>query len=129
MTNIYVSKVGTQINLTNHQKASVNVADFDPSDLLAGALAKCTLAEVTKVARAKQYELHDLKVRVDLVRNKATKTSNFKVHLELKGNLAKAELKKLQKAAKKSYINRLLSTTIILEEDIHLDGQVVDLNE
>ena len=111
--------------LTNDHQASLNITEFDPSDLLAGALAKCTGYEVKKIARKKGYDLQNLTVRVDLERERATKTANFTVHLDLEGRLSENELKQLHKAAKKSYINRLLSNNIRLDGAVHFNGQKI----
>ncbi len=114
------------ITLSNENNTTADVTGFDPSDLLAGALAKCTENEVRRFAAGKEYDLKKLEVRVDLDRDSEAKTANFKVHLDVEGNLSEAELRQLHKAARKSYINRLLSNNISLGGDVHHDGQVLN---
>lgn len=126
MTKVTIKIVdGKVVTLINEQDTSANVTDFDPSDLLAGALGKCTNYEVRKFARKKEYDLKNLEVRVDLDKDNETKTANFKVHLDVEGDLSEGELKELHKAARKSYINRLLSNNINLDSDIHHNGKKI----
>lgn len=123
MTDIQVKRHEGVATLRNDDQASLNITEFDPSDLLAGALAKCTGHEVSKLARRKGYDLQDFSIRVELDRDRDTKTAHFVVHLDLEGDLKDNELKNLHKAAKKSYINRLLSHNIELRGDVQYNGQ------
>lgn len=127
MTRIKINTDGNKtVTLTNENNTALEVTGFDPSDLLAGALAKCTENEVRRFAAGKAYDLKKLEVRVDLDRDGETKTANFKVHLDVEGELSDAELRQLHKTAGKSYINRLLSNNIALSGDIHHNGHVVN---
>lgn len=125
MTKINVKRINGIDTLINEHQTAIEIAKFDPSDLLAGALAKCTVDEVRKVAQKAKIDLKNLTVRVDLKRESVTKVANFMVHLDMEGKLSESEIKKLYKAVKKSYINRLLSNKIELNGDVHYNGQKI----
>ncbi len=122
MTKVAINRKEGEMILTNKMESSLAVSAFDPSDLLAGALAKCTAHTVGKFARNKNFELEDFSVSVDLEKDKITKTANFKVHLDIKGDLSERELKQIHKVARKSYISRLLSNTICLATELRYNG-------
>ena len=128
MTKVNIKMAEGKVILTNEEQTAIDVAAYDPSDLLAGALAKCTGIEIAKLAQFKEYKLDDFTVREDLDKDKETKTANFKVHLDLVGDLSEGEIRKLHKAAKKSYNNRLLSNDINLEGDVHHNGKKIEFN-
>jgi len=127
MRQITLNKSDTSIILVNQEDLSLSLDGFDPSDLLAAALAKCTAGEVRKRASRHDYDLQDLTVRVDLSRDREAKTAHFLVHLEMKGNLSDQEIKKLYKYASKSYIRRILSNNIEFKADVHYNGDKIDL--
>lgn len=128
MIQIQLKKAEGGITLTNSNNDQLNVAGFDPSDLLAGALAKCTESTVRRFAQRNEYPLEELQVRIDYDRDRETKTAHFKVHLEIEGDLTAEMLKKLHKAAEKSYIRRVLSQNIELESDILHNGTLIQTN-
>ena len=115
MTNVSITSNGDALNLVNGFDESLIVDAFDPSDLLAGSLAKCTRGTVLNFAKKNNYDIKSLEVKVDLERDRINKTSSFNVKLYIDGNLSDQELRKLKKIADKSYIRRLLSQKISLE--------------
>ncbi|MFS4493456.1 OsmC family protein [Maribacter sp. 2308TA10-17] len=125
MTKVKIKRdVGSKhIVLNNENNTVLDVQEFDPSDLLAGALAKCTRSTVDKEAQRKNYKVSNVSVRVDLDRNRETKTSTFLIHLEIEGEVTKSQLKNLHKAAEKSYIRRVLSQPIQLYSHVHFNGE------
>ncbi|MEM7369726.1 MAG: OsmC family protein [Bacteroidota bacterium] len=129
MTSIQVKDINGNRTLTNESAVCVNISELDPSDLLAAALAACTGSEVKKLARKKEFDLKDFSIQVDLERNSQTKTAQFHLHLDLDGDLGNTAIRQLHKAAKKSYINRLLSNNIEIKGDVHYQGEVISFDE
>ena len=125
MTKIDVKITDGVATLTNDQNTSLRITDFDPSELLAGALAKCTASTVRNFARKNELLLTDLSVQVDYDRDRDTKTAYFKVYLNVEGDLSDKELQKLFKVAEKSYIRRVLSQDIQLKGYMHYQGQEI----
>lgn len=129
MRKIQLNKVDEKIILTNQENLSISINDFDPSDLLAAALAKCTASEVRKRASKHGYDLEDVIVNVELGKNGKDKTSQFTVYLELKGNLTEQEIKKLYKYANKSYIRRTLSNQLEFKTAVYYKEKEVVLDK
>lgn len=115
MTDITVLHQEGKTFLTNHQGSSLDISLWDPSDLLAGALGKCTEGTVRNFARKNGYNLSSFSVRVEFERDRETKTSTFVVNLDLNGDLTESQIRKLRKVAEKSFISRVLSQPINLE--------------
>ncbi|WP_394972876.1 OsmC family protein [uncultured Croceitalea sp.] len=130
MTKIEVRKSANskQIVLINEKNAVLEVQEFDPSDLLAGALAKCTRSTVDKEAQRRNYKVSNVGVKVDLDRNRETKVSTFMIHLEIEGEVTESQLKNLHKAAEKSYIRRVLSQPIQLYSHVHFNGEKLSVS-
>lgn len=122
MTNIHLEHSTNKVLITNHENRTLEVTGFDPSDLLAAALAKCTTGTVKRFAQKSAYPLEDLKVRVELDRDRESKTAYFVVYLEMEGDLSEQQLRRLQKVADKSYIRRLLSQNIELKSKLISNG-------
>lgn len=104
--------------LLNTKSKVMDISHVDPSELIAGGLAKCTKYEIQKFIEKKRLEIKEVKVVVKLTRDNSIKTSYFVVNLEVGKNLTEVEERQLLKAARNSYINRLLTTKIVLEQNI-----------
>jgi len=119
MVAVNITKQGKSVRLTNQENHVIEVTNYDSSDLLAGALAKCTSSTVEKFIKFKGYDITSFKLSVQLDRDSVTKTANFNVILDICGNVDEVGLRQIRKASKKSYIFRLLSN------DLHLESQVI----
>lgn len=122
MTKVNLEHKTGKITFINTDNNLLDVTGFDPSDLMAAALAKCTESTVRRFATKNEYKLDHLQVAVELERDRESKTAFFKVNLNVGGDLSEQQLKKLQKIADKSYIRRLLSRDIKLESCLHFDS-------
>ena len=128
MTQVHINDFDGAISLSNEAGSNLDITAFDPSDLLAASLAKCTGGTVRRFARNKGYDISKFAISVDLDKDRETKTANFVVHLDVEGNLTEAELKSLHKVARKSYISRLLFNQITLKTEMQYDGNPINFD-
>lgn len=105
--------------LSNTENKVIDVSHLDPSELLAGGLAKCTKHEIQKFIEKKELGIKEVSVIVELTRDNSIKTSYFVVNLEVDKKLTEIEERQMLKAAKNSYIYRLLTTKIIMKQNIN----------
>lgn len=127
MTHIQIKEQHGSRMLTTTDGRSLDISGIDPSDLLAAALAICSGSSVRKMASRKHHELSDLTVGVELERDRESKTAHFRIHLDMDGDLGGSTPRQLQKAAKKSYISRLLSNPIDIQVDVHEQEKISTL--
>lgn len=120
-----MSKITATINrqkdnilLSTGRDKNFDVTELDPSELLASGLAKCTLHELGKYVKKKDIDIQDMSIRVELERENATKTSQFTVGIHVDKELSEVEERQILKAARNSYVYRLLSTKIVLHQSI-----------
>jgi putative redox protein len=91
---------------------------FSPDELLASALAACTLITLRMYADRKQYDLERINLTVSVEWNKAERRSVFRKHLSFEGNLRPEEVVRLREIADKCPTHVLLSNPIDIVSDL-----------
>lgn len=87
----------------------------EPHDLLAAALAACTIITVTMVARRKALPLEDVRVQVE--HGQRDGAYEFKRRIEFVGDLNDDERARLLDIANKCPVHKTLSGTIRIETE------------
>jgi putative redox protein len=87
----------------------------EPHDLLAAALAACTILTVTMVARRKSLPLEDVRVQVEHGQHGGA--YEFKRRIEFVGDLSDDERARLLDIANKCPVHKTLSGTIRIETE------------
>lgn len=87
----------------------------EPHDLLAAALAACTILTVTMVARRKSISLDDVRVQVEHGHHDGA--YEFKRRIEFVGKLNDDERARLLDIANKCPVHKTLSGTIRIETE------------
>lgn len=87
----------------------------EPHDLLAAALAACTIITVTMVARRKALPLEDVRVQVE--HGQRDGAYEFKRRIEFVGGLNDDERARLLDIANKCPVHKTLSGTIRIETE------------
>lgn len=87
----------------------------EPHDLLAAALAACTILTVTMVARRKALPLEDVRVQVE--HGQRDGAYEFKRRIEFVGGLNDDERARLLDIANKCPVHKTLSGTIRIETE------------
>jgi len=87
----------------------------EPHDLLAAALAACTILTVTMVARRKALPLEDVRVQVE--HGQRDGAYEFKRRIEFVGDLNDDERARLLDIANKCPVHKTLSGTIRIETE------------
>ena len=82
-----------------------------PGDYLCAALASCKAITLRMYAQRKGWDIHEIKVTVDLIRNteKASVENTFICQLSFTGNLDEEQLKRLEVIANSCPLHKLLS--------------------
>jgi putative redox protein len=91
---------------------------FSPDELLASALAACTLITLRMYADRKQYVLDRIDVTVSVEWNKHERRSVFRKTLSFKGSLQPGEADRLREIADKCPTHVLLTHPIEIETDL-----------
>lgn len=85
---------------------------FSPTELLASALAACTSATLRMYADRKEWDLQEVKVKIDLEYNKEENKTYVNRSLELIGNLDEEQKARLLSIAKACPVHKILSNPI-----------------
>jgi putative redox protein len=85
---------------------------FSPDELLASALAACTLITLRMYADRKQYALERINVTISVEWNKEERRSVFRKILSFEGSLQPEEVVRLREIADKCPTHVLLSSPI-----------------
>lgn len=85
---------------------------FSPKELLASALAACTSATVRMYADRKQWELHEVKLVIELERDDKANKTVISRQLELIGNLDESQRIRLLRIAERWPVHKILSNPI-----------------
>ncbi len=125
MNKVTAHRKGDSTAVSNESTSEIDVTSFDPSDLLAASLAKCTSDTVTRLTEREAMSVDTLDVRVDLVKNGEAKKAEFTVHVDVNGDLSDKQLKAIDKAAAKSYIRRFLELDMEVDSHLHYNGVVL----
>jgi putative redox protein len=88
---------------------------FSPSELLASALASCTLITLRMYIDRKQWDVTEINISVDFERNSEQNVSLLSRKIEITGNVDEAQKERLLKIANSCPIHKTLTNTIQIQ--------------
>lgn len=88
---------------------------FSPSELLASALASCTLITLRMYIDRKQWDVTNINILVDFERNSEQNVSLLSRKIEITGNVDEAQKERLLKIANSCPIHKTLTNTIQIQ--------------
>ncbi len=88
---------------------------FSPSELLASALASCTLITLRMYIDRKQWDVTNINILVDFERNSEQNVSLLNRKIEITGNVDEAQKERLLKIANSCPIHKTLTNTIQIQ--------------
>lgn len=94
----------------------------NPVQIVASALATCKAMYIKSYAAKKGMKVDEVHSIVDFASEdlKNDGKLNFKVKLEIKGDLTKEQLEKLDLAVKRCAVGKILETANSIEQELHL---------
>lgn len=126
--NIITASIDTRKYRTEIKSASGNIviADepqevggknlgFSPSELLASALASCTLITLRMYIDRKQWDVTEINISVDFEKNTEQNVSLLSRKIEIIGNVDEAQKERLLKIANSCPIHKTLTNTIQIQ--------------
>ncbi|MEA9412270.1 MULTISPECIES: OsmC family protein [unclassified Flavobacterium] len=88
---------------------------FSPSELLASALASCTLITLRMYIDRKQWDVTEINISVDFERNSEQNVSLLNRKIEITGNVEETQKERLLKIANSCPIHKTLTNTIQIQ--------------
>jgi putative redox protein len=88
---------------------------FSPSELLASALASCTLITLRMYIDRKQWDVTEINISVDFEKNTEQNISLLSRKIEIIGNVDEAQKERLLKIANSCPIHKTLTNTIQIQ--------------
>ncbi|MBF7093206.1 OsmC family protein [Flavobacterium sp. ALJ2] len=88
---------------------------FSPSELLASALASCTLITLRMYIDRKEWDVTNINISVDFEKNAEKTISILSRKIEIKGNIDEAQKERLLKIANSCPIHKTLTNTIQIQ--------------
>ncbi|MCV9931760.1 OsmC family protein [Flavobacterium sp. LS1R47] len=88
---------------------------FSPSELLASALASCTLITLRMYIDRKEWDVAEINISVDFEKNAEKTVSILSRKIEIKGNVDEAQKERLLKIANSCPIHKTLTNTIQIQ--------------
>ncbi|MCD0476045.1 OsmC family protein [Flavobacterium sp. EDS] len=88
---------------------------FSPSELLASALASCTLITLRMYIDRKQWDVTEINISVDFEKNTEQNVSLLSRKIEIIGNVDEAQKERLLKIANSCPIHKTLTNTIQIQ--------------
>ena len=88
---------------------------FSPSELLASALASCTLITLRMSIDRKQWDVTEINISVDFEKNTEQNVSLLSRKIEITGNVDEAQKERLLKIANSCPIHKTLTNTIQIQ--------------
>lgn len=88
---------------------------FSPSELLASALASCTLITLRMYIDRKQWDVTEINISVDFEKNTEQNVSLLSRKIEITGNVDEAQKERLLKIANSCPIHKTLTNTIQIQ--------------
>lgn len=85
---------------------------FSPSELLASALASCTLITLRMYINRKQWEVSEINVKVDFERDSHQNISQFTRKIEVTGEVDEKQRQRLETIANSCPIHKTLTNSI-----------------
>jgi putative redox protein len=125
------AKIDTRLYRTEITSASGNIviADepqevggknlgFSPSELLASALASCTLITLRMYVNRKQWNVSEINIKVDFEKDSEQNVSFFTRKIEITGEIDESQRQKMHLIADKCPIHKTLTNTIKIQTTI-----------
>jgi len=125
------AKIDTRLYRTEITSASGNIviADepqeaggknlgFSPSELLASALASCTLITLRMYINRKQWNVSEIDIKIDLEKDSEQNISLFNRKIEITGEIDESQRQKLHVIADRCPIHKTLTNTIKIQTTI-----------
>jgi putative redox protein len=122
------AKIDTRLYRTEITSASGNIviADepqelggknlgFSPSELLASALASCTLITLRMYINRKQWNVSEIDIKVDFEKDSEQNISLFTRKIEITGEIDESQKQRLHLIAEKCPIHKTLTNTIKIQ--------------
>lgn len=116
------------IKIRNHrlvtdEPAEVGGSDAGPSplELLAAALASCTATTIEMYAKHKEWDVGDVKVKVEYEPAKRGSPTRFAVGLCLPSHLSEEQIQRLNEIAAKCPVHRTLEGEVMFDETITIE--------
>jgi putative redox protein len=122
------AKIDTRLYRTEITSASGNIviADepqelggknlgFSPSELLASALASCTLITLRMYINRKQWNVSEIDIKVDFEKDSEQNISLFTRKIEITGEIDESQKQRLHLIAEKCPIHKALTNTIKIQ--------------
>jgi putative redox protein len=94
---------------------------FTPDELLLSALGACTAITLRMYADRKGWQLTDVKVNLNIERNKEKQTTAMTREIQLIGNLSEEERKRLLQIANACPVHKTLTNPIEITTTVVLD--------
>lgn len=88
---------------------------FSPSELLASALASCTLITLRMYIDHKQWDVSEINISVDFEKNAEQNVSLLTRKIEIIGNVDKTKKQRLLKISNSCPIHKTLTNTIQIQ--------------
>ncbi|AYN03365.1 OsmC family protein [Flavobacterium sp. 140616W15] len=88
---------------------------FSPSELLASALASCTLITLRMYIDRKQWDVTEINISVDFEKNTEQNVSLLSRKIEIIGNVDESQKERLLKIANSCPIHKTLTNTIQIQ--------------
>jgi len=85
---------------------------FSPSELLASSLASCTLITLRMYINRKQWDVSEIKIKVDFERDAEQNVSLFTRKIEIIGEVDQTQRQRLETIANSCPIHKTLTHTI-----------------
>ncbi len=91
---------------------------FSPTELLASSLAACTSATLRIYADHKGWDLDEVKLEIDLIRDEGANKTVIHRRIELFGNLDERQRERLLKVANACPVHKILTNPIEINTEI-----------
>jgi putative redox protein len=91
---------------------------FSPSELLCSALASCTCITLRMYADRKKWNLENVEVHVDMVKDSVQNNTNIHRQIKLFGNLTDEQKKHLMEIAEQCPIHKTLTNPIHIKSTL-----------
>jgi putative redox protein len=123
--NTISAQIDTRLYRTEIKSASENIiiADepqevggknlgFSPSELLASSLASCTLITLRMYINRKQWEVSEINIKIDFVRDAEQNVSLFTRNILIIGKIDETQRQRLETIANSCPIHKILTHSI-----------------
>jgi putative redox protein len=91
---------------------------LNPSELLASSLASCTLITLRMYINRKEWDVSEIKVKIDFERNSDRNVSLFTRKIEIVGKVDEAQRQRLETIANSCPIHKVLMHSIEIKTSL-----------